>query len=647
MLRTASVGIVASLTAMTIAAGFTHAGPDETVGSKPTTTAPVPTAPLPTAPLPAASTPLQWGPCEDGVDAEFDCAVLTVPLDYTDPAGPSIGIALIRLPADPSRREGAVLFNPGGPGGSGVDLVSAAGSVLDTELGLSGRFDLIGFDPRGVDRSGGLRCLDDAEVDRSLYLDDTPETAAESQALKAADEAFTAGCIARYGDTLGQYSTDNTARDMDMIRAALGDSQISFIGISYGTYLGGVYATLFPDRVRAMVLDSAFEPTGDSELDQYVTQLVGFEDAFANWAAWCEEGTECLFSDIDVAARWDALIAGLDARPVKSASGRSVNQVVMETATISSLYNELSWPALGVALAEAEGGDGTALLALADSYEGRDDDGTFDTQKQAGRVIRCASGIDQVTPADPAALLAQLQAAAPRFSRGIGPDDFGDSCLDLLGRDVQATVPSYTGSAPIVVIGGLNDPATPYRWAEELTALMGPSATLVSFSGEGHGQILGSSCVTDIEGTVIADLQLPAPGTACDPDPDVPRPAFWDQIPVPPGVGRLVEDPTIDLALGLPANQLYSDVWYLTGDADEVEAAYIVAFEDLGFRVAPTVEAIPGTIGIPLLSPDGVTALVVVIIPAEALSTNEDLAGAADLAPPGQGFVVVAALADL
>lgn len=645
MLRTASVGVgvAVSLTLVTIAAaGLAHAGPDDAAGPKPTTTAPVPTAPL--SAVPAS---LDWGPCEEGDDPEFECATLTVPLDYASPAAESIGIALIRLPADLSRRQGAILFNPGGPGGSGVDLVSAAGSALDTELGVSGSFDLIGFDPRGVDRSGGLRCLDDAEVDRYLYLDDTPDDDAEAAAEQAADDAFTAGCIARYGDTLRHYSTDNTARDMDMIRAALGDPEISFIGISYGTYLGAVYATLFPDHVRAMVLDSAYEPTGDSELDQYVTQLVGFEDAFANWAAWCEEGTECLFSDIDVAARWDALIAGLDARPVKSASGRPVNQVVMETATISSLYNELSWPALGVALAEAEGGDGTALLALADSYEGRDDDGTFDTQKQAGRVIRCASGIDQATPADPAALLAQIRAAAPRFSRGIDLDDFRDSCLELLGRDVQPTVPSFNGSAPIVVIGGLNDPATPYRWAEELTALMGPSATLVSFSGEGHGQILSSSCVTDIEGAVITDLQLPRPGTTCDPDPDVPRPAFWDQIPVPPGVGGLVEDPTTDLALGLPSNQLYSDVRYLTGDAEEVEAAYIVAFEDLGFRVAPSVEAIPGTIGLPLLAPDGVTALVVVIIPAETLATNDDLADAADLAPPGQGFVVVAALADL
>ena len=664
MRRNLAVGAAASLALTTFgSAALARAVDGESAGPKPTSTlaltalptptsanlpVPGPTTPMPTLAPPAAGAAvpaLSWGPCEEGVDPEYDCTTLTVPLDYTNPGGQMIGIALVRLPADPSSREGAVLLNPGGPGGSGFDLVSAAGVALNDELGLAGRFDIIGFDPRGVDRSGGLRCQADVEIDRSLYLDDTPDDAAELAALQAVDVSFGAGCLARYGDTLRHYSTDNTARDMDAIRAALGDQQISFVGISYGTYLGGIYATLFPERVRAMVLDSAYEPTGDTELDQYITQLVGFEEAFANWAAWCEEGTECAFAAVDVGARWDALIASLDAKPAKSEDGRPVNQVVMETATISSLYNDLSWPALGAALAAAETGDGTALLALADSYEGRDDDGTFDTQHQAGRVIRCASGIDQVTPADPAALLAQLKVAAPRFARGIDLFDLRDSCRDFLAQDVQATVPAYGGPAPIVVIGGLNDPATPFRWAQELTALMGPSASLVSFAGEGHGQILTSSCVTALEGAVITELRLPAPGSTCEPDPDVPRPGFWDEIPVPFGVGGPVEDPTIDLLLGLTASDLYSDVWYLTGSAADVEASYVADFGNLGFTVAPSIEPLPGTIGIPAIAPDG-TTVVVIIIPPEALATNDDLSEVADLAPPGQGFVVVAALAD-
>ena len=181
-----------------------------------------------------------------------------------------------------------------------------------------------------------------------MYLDDTPDTPEEAQALDAVDDQFGAACQAKYGDTLRFYSTANTARDMDSIRAALGDEQISYIGISYGTYLGGVYARMFPERVRAMVLDSAFEPSGDSEFDQWATQLVGFEHAFDDWAAWCEEGNDCAFTAVDVGARWDALFDSLDANPITAADGRRVNQVVLETATIAAMYSKAEWPALGL-----------------------------------------------------------------------------------------------------------------------------------------------------------------------------------------------------------------------------------------------------------------------------------------------------------
>ena len=171
-------------------------------------------------------------------------------------------MALVRLPAS-GDRQGAVLFNPGGPGGSGFDPIAFSGSSIASALGLD-NYDLIGFDPRGVDRSGGIRCVTDAFEDAHLYVDETPDTP-EEQALKdEADTGFVDGCKQKYGDTLRFYSTANTARDMDAIREALGDDQISFLGISYGTYLGATYATMFPDHVRAMVLDSAFEPNGDT-----------------------------------------------------------------------------------------------------------------------------------------------------------------------------------------------------------------------------------------------------------------------------------------------------------------------------------------------------------------------------------------------
>jgi pimeloyl-ACP methyl ester carboxylesterase len=586
---------------------------------------------------------LQWGACEPDVDAEFQCATLAVPLDYTNPPAGTIDLALIRLPADQARREGAVLLNPGGPGGSGYDFTANAASLLDSELGLTRRFDLVGFDPRGVDRSAGLRCQTDAEIDAAIYFDDTPDSPEEAAQHDAYDRAFGAACVARYGDTLRHYSTDNTARDMDMIRVALGDEQISYLGISYGTFLGAIYATLFPQRVRAMVLDSASERTGETSFDGAVIQLGGFEGAFDNWAAWCEEGTECEFTDVDVAARWDRLYATLDAHPAKSDRGQIVNQVVLMTATIASLYNKLSWPALGAALADAERRDGTALLALADEYNGRHDDGSYDTIGQSNPIISCASGLQQPDPRDPATLLAQLQAAAPRFSRGITVSDMRDTCLDLLAQNPLPTIPAYSGAAPILVVGGLNDPATPFRWAQEMTAMLGPSASLLTFTGEGHGQVLSSTCVTSHEGAVLASLTLPPAGSVCDPDPEVPRPAFWDQIPVPAGVGPLVEDGTIDLALGLPPTQMYADVWYLTGDPAAVEQGYATALQAAGFQVAPADPSlIAGVSVIPVLALDGTDVLVVVIPPA-ALAPGGEFEDAADLAPPGQGFVIVLA----
>src|SRR4051794_790465 len=438
------------------------------------------TGPTSAAKAPAQASSLSWGACADEDDPDLQCTTLTVPLDYAHPERGSVDLALIRLPAQ-GDRQGSILLNPGGPGGSGYDFAANAASAIDSEFGLQRKYDLVGFDPRGVQRSGGIECVDDATIDATVYLDDTPDTPAEEQALDTVDDQFGAACQAKYDGTLRFYSTTNTARDMDSIRAALGDEQISYIGISYGTYLGGVYARMFPERVRAMVLDAAFEPRGDSEFDQWATQLVGFEHAFDDWAAWCEEGNDCAFNAVDVGARWDALFNSLDANPLTAPDGRTINQVVLETATIEAMYSKAEWPGLASALAEAEAGDGTALLALADSYNQRNPDGTYDTIRQSGQVIRCASGLTQPYPSDPAALLAQIKAAAPRFARTMRLQDFEDDCTAIIPTHQRLYAPGYNGTAPILVVGGLNDPATPIRWAQELTAEMGPSATLLTY----------------------------------------------------------------------------------------------------------------------------------------------------------------------
>jgi pimeloyl-ACP methyl ester carboxylesterase len=333
----------------------------------------------------SATETIVWGPCDDEPDAtdpSLECGRLSVPLDHADPGGERLQLALVRLPAVEGDAVGVLLVNPGGPGASGVDMVLQGAAGLPYELGAE-RFDIVGFDPRGVDRSGGIECLTDAEMDATMYVDDTPDTPEEQAALDAAESLFDDACVARYGDGLRHYSTEATARDMDLLRAALGEQLITYYGASYGTYLGAVYATLFPDRVRAMVLDAAYEPTGDTIEEQYSAQLVGFEQAFDGWVAWCQQDTSCAVHGPDVWATWEQLADALDAAPVPAQDGRSANQTVLYGATTAALYSESSWPVLADAMAAAQAGDGTGLYRLADGYAGRNPDGTYPSLLQS------------------------------------------------------------------------------------------------------------------------------------------------------------------------------------------------------------------------------------------------------------------------
>ena len=591
----------------------------------------------------AAAATIEWSKCDDPevTEAELDCATVAVPIDYDQPDGDTIDIAMVRVPAA-GTREGAVLFNPGGPGGSGFDFIALNGSFVAQAMGLDA-FDLIGFDPRGVDRSNGLRCVDDATQDKYLYLDYTPDTPEEKALIDAADADFIKGCEAAYGDTLRQYSTINTARDMDMIRAGLGDDQISYLGISYGTYLGAAYATLFPDRVRAMVLDSAFEPGGDTIEQQFETQLVGFDGAFNNWAAWCQETKSCAFNATDVPARWDALEKQLDDTPIETAEGRVANQATMSRATTAALYSESQWPVLASALQAAENGDATGIFALADEYNGRNPDGTFDTLFQSFQVITCASGIESQVPEDPQALLEKLVALSPRFTRGLVVDDLtgeAEECKALTG-DIEQIELSYSGDGPIVVIGGKNDPATPFRWAEEMAAALGDNAHLVTATGEGHGQLLANTCITDIEATLLNTLQPPEPDAVCEPDAPIAKPAFWDGLPVPEGVSDVIEAGIVQDLLGLADTFAFSELRTTELDSDASREAYTAAMEAAGFSLDGS-QDLPFDGGVVdyFTSADGDSVLVAFLSP-EAFD-SADLAAAKD-AVPATGTVLVLA----
>ncbi len=538
---------------------------------------------------------LKWQACTDpsATDPSLLCTTLTVPLDYADPSGEKIDLALVKAPAT-GKRNGAVLFNPGGPGGSGFDPIAASGGSIAAALGIES-LDLIGFDPRGVDRSGGIRCVTDEFRDKHLYVDATPDTP-EEQALKdEADKGFVDACVKTYGTKLRFYSTENTARDMDAIRAALGDEQISYLGISYGTYLGATYATMFPDRVRAMVLDSAYEPNGDTVEEQFKTQLVGFEGAMNNWIAWCQSHVTCPFTAADVGARWDSLKQQLDTTPIAGAAGRIANNATMERATTAALYSESEWPVLAKALADAERGDPAGMFAIADAYDGRSDDGTFNTLFQSFPVIQCASGIEPAPPPDPEALAAELRAAAPRLGKDTTAADLTsgtENCTKLVG-DTKPVELKYTGKGPIVVVGGTNDPATPIRWAKKMVAELGPNARLVTFTGEGHGQLLVNTCVTDIEGALLADLTLPDEGTVCDPDPVVPKPDWWDALPVPAGISAVADLPALAAALGATPTQIYGEARTTKASAQDAVDAYTTSLKIKGFTKFDVPQPLP------------------------------------------------------
>jgi pimeloyl-ACP methyl ester carboxylesterase len=564
------------------------------VGSSPSTDATPPSGSTDSTAAPDQGT-LKWVGCTDpsATDPSLLCTTLSVPLDYADPTGEAVDLALVKAPAT-GKRKGAALFNPGGPGGSGFDPIAASGGSIAAALGLDS-FDVIGFDPRGVDRSGGIRCVSDEFRDKHLYVDPTPDTP-EEQALKdEADNGFVDACVQKYGDKLRFYSTENTARDMDAIREALGDQQISFLGVSYGTYLGATYATLFPDRVRAMVLDSAYEPNGDTVEEQFKTQLVGFEGAMNNWIAWCQRTTKCAFNATDVGARWDALKLKLDDSPIADVAGRLANNATMERATTAALYSESEWPVLANALADAERGDPAGTFAIADAYDGRSDDGTFNTLFQSFPVIQCASGIAPTPPPDPEALAAELRAAAPRLGKDTTAADLtseAEDCTRLVG-DTKPVELKYAGKGPIVVVGGANDPATPIRWAQKMAAELGPNARLVTFTGEGHGQLLVNTCVTDIEGALLADLTLPDEGKVCNPDPVVPKPDWWDALPVPDGISAVADLPALAAALGAGPTQIYGEARTTKASAKDAVDAYTAALKGKGFTKFDVPQPLP------------------------------------------------------
>jgi pimeloyl-ACP methyl ester carboxylesterase len=452
--------------------------------------------------------PLAWTQCEQvSTSSGFQCATLKVPLDYAKPDGEQIGIALIRLKAaDPGRRLGSLVFNFGGPGGSGVSTLLNAASAFSV---LGRRYDLVSFDPRGVDRSSGVRCLDDRRMDQ--WLAEEPNLNIEKE--RDLDIEFANGCYQRSGKVLPYIGTVNAARDMDALRAALGDSRLNYFGFSYGTHLGAVYATLFPKNVGRMVLDSALDPSV-SMLEMSKTQALGFQLAYEDYLADCARTRQSCPLGPDKATANGTVLALLDDlgnRPVK-VEDREVTATLARTGITQALYSRLTWPLLTEALSDARKGDPSGLLVLADQYAGRQPNGTYSTLQFSLPAILCADTTDRPTVEQAGALARQLLKPTPIFAATAASAGMC-SLWRTPGEDTNKHV-NATGSNPIVVVGVTHDPATPYQWAPKLASQL-RTAVLLTLNGEGHGAYGQSPCIDTAVNAYLNDGKVPAYGLTC------------------------------------------------------------------------------------------------------------------------------------
>jgi pimeloyl-ACP methyl ester carboxylesterase len=452
---------------------------------------------------PSAAGPQGWGSCGQFVTDTSDipaarCTTVSVPIDYNNPGAAQAKLAVIRVPAT-GPRMGSLLVNPGGPGGSAVDMVANMASDLDNSP-LRRNFDLVGFDPRGVGHSTpALRCRTDAEFDayrREPMVDYSPTGVAHIEQL---NRQLAQQCVNRMGTAfLANAGTASVARDMDAVRQALGDEQINYLGYSYGTELGTAYLEKFSNHVRAMVLDGAIDPTV-GPVDENVNQMAGFQTAFNDYAADCARSAGCpLGTDpTQFVSRYHALVDPLVAKPGRTKDPRGLSYADATTGTINALYTPAHWKYLTSGLAGLKRGtDAGDLLVLADDYEGRDRNGHYDNDQDAFNAIRC---VDAPNPTDPASWVTadqRIRQAAPFLSYG---QFTGNAPRDLCALwPVPAT--STPHAAPpmppgkVVVVSTTHDPATPYQAGVNLARQLG--GPLITYDGTQHTAVFnGDQCV--------------------------------------------------------------------------------------------------------------------------------------------------------
>jgi pimeloyl-ACP methyl ester carboxylesterase len=449
---------------------------------------------------PQRTPPLRWEPCGD----DFECASLRVPVDYAVAGGDAVRIAVTRRPAeDPARRIGALVVNFGGPGDPGTSTLRATAG--DLPPAIRRRFDLVSFDPRGSGRSRPVDCVDDETFEQAWSDDRTPDTEAELRQFydgSAFSVDLVGDCVERFGPWLARVGTRNVARDLDRLRAALSEARLTFLGYSYGTVIGAVYAQEFPDRVRALVLDS------------------GFERALGEFLADCRARARCAFAPRDDPAEaLEELRQDLESGArIETPGGRSIGVTELYFALLAALYTPETWPFLAQALQHAAvEHDGTGLEALSDVYAGRRGDGTYSNFQEVLGVIVCD---DQHEPLVSFDSFRESYESVGRDYPFFGPLLFGSplGCDPRLPRPRADEIVGDVRTAeapPALIVGTTRDPATPYRGAKDLRRRLAGSR-LLTVEGTRHGgYALGNVCVDRIVNRYLIARQLPPPGTRC------------------------------------------------------------------------------------------------------------------------------------
>lgn len=465
---------------------------------------------------------LTFGSCEGyattDADAEsfandtFECARLEVPLDYENPDGRTAQIALLRVPAK-GEPIGSLLLNPGGPGFSGMSHAPLVATTLG-EHPITERFDLIGFDPRGVGASTpALDCRTDAETEPGVYSRLWGENYTEEETRQLYEQ-----CAARSGgeDVLAHVGTRDVVRDMDVLRAVLGDEKLTFVGHSYGTRLGAIYAETFPQNVRALVLDAAVDPTTGTAARRLV-QFESYQKSFENMAAFCAQSPDCpLGSDPKQAtAVFQQLVQPLIDEPITTADGRKLTHFDALVGVLLPLYAEEAWPGLIRGIADLKAGKGDILMLLRDISAQRSPDGSYSNAGDALTAIDCLDE-ERHTPEQETAMMRGIYEVAPFMDTG-RPVTARNLCEHW---PVQPTLgfpyaQDIEGLPQILVVSVTRDPATPHSGGISLAKTLG--ASLLTVEGERHGVALiaGNACVDDIVADYLINLELPADGDRC------------------------------------------------------------------------------------------------------------------------------------